>query len=63
MRTSGIVLGVLMMAMGLLWTLQGINSEYAPRSFMTGSGAWVVIGVVTAAAGLGLVAWSRRRPS
>ncbi len=63
MRTAGIGFGILMTAMGVLWTLQGINSEFAPQSFMTGSGAWVVIGLVTAAAGVGLVAWSRRRPS
>ncbi|MFC2153648.1 hypothetical protein ACFLQ7_03340 [Actinomycetota bacterium] len=63
MRIAGIVFGILMTAMGVLWMLQGINSEFAPQSFMTGSGVWVVIGLVTAAAGVGLVAWSRRRPS
>jgi hypothetical protein len=63
MRTTGIVLGILMVAMGVLWALQGVNSEFAPRSFMTGSRAWVVIGLATAAGGIGLVVWSRRRPS
>lgn len=63
MRTVGIVLGILMMAMGVSWALQGVDSEFAPQSFVTGSGAWVVIGLATAGGGTGLVVWSRRRPS
>lgn len=63
MRIAGIVLGILMTAMGVLWMLQGVNSEFAPQSFMTGSGVWVVIGLITAAAGVAVVSWSRRRPS
>ena len=57
------MLGILMTAMGILWALQGVNSEFAPKSFMTGSGAWVVIGLITEAAGVAVLVWSRRRPS
>jgi hypothetical protein len=49
--------------MGLVWTLQGLGSTLAPQSFMTGTRAWVVIGLATALAGSALAVWSWRRPS
>ncbi len=61
MRIAGIVAGLLVAAMGAVWTLQGLGSELAPQSFMTGSGIWVVIGLSTLAAGVVLAAWSWRR--
>ncbi len=51
-----------MVLMGAVWTLQGLNSEFVPQSFMTGSGAWVVIGIVTATAGALVARWSWTRP-
>ena len=59
----GIVSGVVIALMGLVWTLQGLGSTLAPQSFMTGTRAWVVIGLATALAGSALAVWSWRRPS
>jgi hypothetical protein len=61
MRIAGIVTGCLMVLIGAVWTLQGLNSEFVPQSFMTGSGAWVVIGIVTATAGALVARWSWTR--
>lgn len=61
MRIAGIVVGALVAAIGLVWTLQGLNSTLVPRSFMTGATTWVVIGLVTIAAGAALTLWSWRR--
>lgn len=63
MRILGIVAGVLVAAIGLMWTLQGLDSTLAPQSFMTGSGAWLVIGLVTVTLGSAIAVWSWRRSS
>lgn len=63
MRIFGIITGVLIAAMGLVWTLQGLNSTLVPQSFMTGSGAWVVLGLITVAVGGTIAVWSWRRSS
>ena len=46
---------------GAVWVLQGLNSQFAPRSFMTGSRTWLVIGTLTFVGGIGLAMWSWRR--
>jgi hypothetical protein len=51
------VLGVLLVLIGALWTLQGFG--VVGGSFMTGSATWLVIGLVCVAVGLALV--TRRR--
>ena len=61
MRVAGMVGGVIVGLVGIVWTLQGVGSEFAPQSFMTGSGTWVVIGLITFAAGTALAVWSWRR--
>jgi hypothetical protein len=58
MRTFGLIVGVLAMLAGAVWTLQGLG--VIPGSFMSSNLTWVVIGLVTLVAGAGLVAWSRR---
>lgn len=63
MRIAGIVAGITVAAMGLVWTLQGLNSTLVPRSFMTGTRTWVVVGLITLALGSTLAVWSWRRPS
>ncbi|MEN3302570.1 hypothetical protein [Pseudonocardia sp.] len=48
------VVGVVLVLIGLVWTLQGAN--VIGGSFMTGSRLWLVIGVVCVIAGVALVA-------
>jgi hypothetical protein len=61
MRIILTVGGVLIMLMGVVWFLQGIN--ILPGSFMTGQIRWAVYGCVAAIVGLGvIVASNRRRP-
>ena len=59
MRITLNIVGVLMMLMGTIWFLQGIN--ILPGSFMTGQIRWAVYGGVTAFIGLGLVVAANRR--
>jgi hypothetical protein len=58
MRTAGIIGGVVVALAGAVWVLQGLNSQFAPQSFMTGSPTWLVIGALTFAGGIGLAMWS-----
>ncbi len=53
------VAGFLMILMGCVWFLQGIN--VLPGSFMTGQIRWAVYGGITAVVGVGLVLAARRR--
>jgi hypothetical protein len=56
------VVGVLLMILGGIWFLQGIN--VLPGSFMTGQTRWAVFGGIAIAVGIGLlVTASRRRNS
>ena len=47
MRITGIVVGSALTLIGAVWVLQGLNSQFAPQSFMTGSRMWLVIGALT----------------
>ena len=58
MRISGIVFGGVLALIGAVWVLQGLNSQFAPQSFMTGSQTWLVIGALTLASGTALAWWS-----
>jgi hypothetical protein len=60
MRIALSILGVLLVAMGCIWFLQGIN--VIPGSFMTGQPKWAAYGVVSVIAGSGLLIVARRRP-
>jgi hypothetical protein len=59
MRIGMAILGVLMVLMGGIWFLQGIN--VLPGSFMTGELRWAVYGGILAAVGIGLLFRARRR--
>lgn len=61
MRNFLIGLGVLLVLMGVVWTLQGLG--YIGGSFMSGSTTWAIIGPCTAVAGLALAAVTYRRRS
>lgn len=59
MKTILRVIGLLLMALGVIWFLQGIN--VLPGSFMTGQIQWAVYGGISFVVGLGAFAASKRR--
>ncbi len=61
MRIAMNILGVLMLLVGSLFFLQGIN--VIPGSFMTGQTKWAVYGAVSVIAGVGLLISANRRRS
>jgi hypothetical protein len=60
--TSGLrlALAVLLVVVGLVWTLQGVG--VLGGSPMTGVTLWAVVGPLVALAGVGLAVMGRRRP-
>ena len=60
MRTTVLVLGVLLGLAGLVWVAQGLSLPFAPRSFMTADRTWIVLGAAAALGGALLVRWARR---
>jgi len=58
MRIGSIVLGVLLLLVGCVWILQGIN--VLPGSFMTGQTKWAVNGAICVVIGLLLLVWASR---
>ncbi|MFC0113543.1 hypothetical protein [Kibdelosporangium aridum] len=54
-----IVLGVLLILVGGVWTGQGLG--YITGSFMTGERLWTSIGLVCVAGGIVLIVWAVRR--
>ncbi len=61
MRITGIIGGLVIAFMGAVWMLQGLGSEFAPQSFMTGSPIWIVVGALTLIGGLAVarLSWTR----
>lgn len=53
MRSVGIVVGVIILLAGIVWTLQGFNILHG--SVMSGSTLWAVIGPIVAILGLALL--------
>lgn len=61
LSVAAIVGGLVLIAMGTVWTLQGLG--FLPGSVMTGVTLWAVVGPLVAIAGGIIVARSlRRRP-
>jgi hypothetical protein len=58
MRWGLTALAILLILVGGVWFLQGIN--ILPGSFMTGQSQWAVIGGLCIVAGLGLLAYANR---
>ncbi|MCQ3936217.1 MAG: hypothetical protein DPW18_04115 [Chloroflexi bacterium] len=61
LNTLGKVVAVLLALTGLVWILQGVN--LLPGSYMTGDPQWAVNGAITAAIGIALFWYIRRRKS
>jgi len=60
MRIVSTLLGGVMIAMGTVWTLQGLNLAFRV-GFMVGDKHWVVYGAILALLGIGQVIWSNTR--
>jgi hypothetical protein len=58
-RPVAVVVGVLLVAVGALWTLQGLG--YVGGSAMSGVTLWAVVGPIVAAGGVLLAWWGARR--
>ena len=63
MKVVSTLLGVLMVCMGGVWVLQGLNIAFLEGSFMAGAPQWAVYGAILVLFGIGQVVWSvtRRR--
>jgi hypothetical protein len=59
MRMLMTIVGVLLVLIGGIWILQGIN--VLPGSFMTGQTKWAIYGALAASAGIVLIVLARRR--
>ncbi|MEU8002062.1 hypothetical protein AB0B66_12935 [Catellatospora sp. NPDC049111] len=62
MRWVWLVLGVLLVLSGIVWTLQGLDL-LGQSGGMNGQKIWAVIGPITAIVGLLLVRLGLRRPA
>jgi len=58
MRVTLNVVGILLIVIGGIWILQGVN--VLPGSFMTGQIQWAVYGALAVVAGLGALYAARR---
>ncbi|AMY03126.1 hypothetical protein AB0V79_08240 [Mesorhizobium ciceri] len=58
MRLTKNLLALIVLAVGALWSLQGIG--VVGGSFMTGQSQWLYIGVVTMLVGLIGLGWANR---
>jgi hypothetical protein len=60
MRGVSTALGAIMVCMGAIWVLQGLNLAFRV-GFMVGDKRWVVYGAILAVVGLAQVVWSNTR--
>jgi hypothetical protein len=60
MRWVFSVLGVILVLIGIVWILQGVNVLMG--SFMSGHLQYTGLGIVAALVGIGLLVWANRRP-
>lgn len=52
-------LAVLLLVVGTVWILQGLNVAFAPESFMTGQFEWVLFGVTSVLVGA-VILWRQK---
>jgi len=60
MQVISTLIGVLMVCMGGIWILQGLNLAFL-NSFMAGDPQWALYGAILLLVGIGQVVWSVRR--
>jgi hypothetical protein len=60
MRIVSSLIGAVMIAMGGIWILQGLNLAFRV-GFMVGDKHWVIYGAILALLGVGQVIWSNTR--
>lgn len=60
MRVVSSLIGVLMVVVGAVWILQGLNLAFRV-GFMVGQRRWVVYGAILALVGIAHVIWSNVR--
>jgi hypothetical protein len=60
MRIVSTLLGVVMIAMGTVWILQGLDLAFRV-GFMVGNKQWAVYGGIVALLGIAQVIWSNTR--
>ena len=60
MRGVSTLLGVAMVAMGIVWMLQGLDLAFRV-GFMVGDYHWTLYGAILALVGIGQVIWSNTR--
>ncbi len=60
MRAFSTLLGLLMICMGGIWVLQGLNVAFLD-SFMANDPQWALYGAILAVLGVGQVIWSNTR--
>ena len=61
MRVISTLLGLLMICMGGIWVLQGLDIAFQGGSFMAGDPKWAVYGAILALVGVGQMIWSNTR--
>jgi hypothetical protein len=61
MRLVSSLIGLAMVAAGIVWMLQGLNLAFRV-GFMVGDKHWTVYGAILALIGIGQVVWSNTRP-
>jgi hypothetical protein len=62
MRVVSTLIGLLMVCMGGIWMLQGLNLAFRV-GFMVGDKRWVIYGAILAVVGIAQVVWSNTRQS
>jgi hypothetical protein len=60
MRVVSSLIGVLMVVMGVVWMLQGLNLAFRV-GFMVGDYHWTIYGAILALVGVAQVVWSNTR--
>ena len=60
MRLTRIIVGIILILVGAVWSLQGAN--VFAGSVMSGHSQWLYVGIVLAVIGVVVLLWPRLRP-